>query len=154
MKNKTKELLAAADGTAVPLSDVPDEVFAAKMLGDGFAVEPENGVFYSPADGVVESVTDTLHAYTIRTDDGLDLLVHIGVDTVELKGRGFESAVRTGDRVRAGDVIAKVDLGYVRSQGYPVITPVVVSNFEEMKSCDIRCGEVIGGKSAVVEYRM
>ena len=152
--DKIKELLAAADGNAVPLERVPDEVFASKMLGGGFAVEPENGVFYSPADGVVESVTDTLHAYAIRTDDGLDLLVHIGVDTVDLKGKGFESMVRSGDRVRAGDVIAKADLTYIRSCGYPVVTPVVVSNFEDMKSCDVHLGPCLGGKSAVVEYKI
>lgn len=148
-----KKLLAVADGMALPLDDVPDPAFAGKMLGDGFAVEPSSGVFYSPVDGKVESVTDTLHAYSIRSDDGLDILVHIGIDTVGLKGKGFSSLVAPGDRVKAGEPIARADLDLIRAGGLPTITPVLVSNPEELKSFELSLGEVKGGASAVLKYK-
>lgn len=148
-----KKLLAVADGMALPLDDVPDPAFSGRMLGDGFAVEPSAGVFYSPVDGKVESVTDTRHAYSIRSDDGLDILVHIGIDTVELKGKGFSSLVSTGDRVKAGEPIARVDLDLIRAGGMPTITPVLVSNADELKAFELSLGEVKGGASAVLKYR-
>lgn len=148
-----KKLLAVADGMALPLEDVPDPAFSGKMLGDGFAVEPSVGVFYSPVDGRVESVTDTRHAYSIRSDDGLDILVHIGIDTVELKGKGFSSLVAAGDRVKAGEPIARADLDLIRAGGLPTITPVLVSNTEELGAFELSLGEVKGGASAVLRYR-
>ena len=151
-REKTKGLLAVADGRVVPLGDVPDEVFAGGMLGDGFAVDPVGGTVYSPASGVVENVSETRHAYTIQTDDGLDVLVHVGVDTVNLRGEGFVSLVRAGDSVQAGDVIAMVDLSRIRAEGLSPVIPVVVSNREEMVNEQLLPGEVKGGKSIAFTY--
>lgn len=145
-------LLSVADGRAVPLSDVPDEAFASGMLGSGFAVEPSGGTIYSPVDGVVEGVADTRHAYTIRSRDGLDVLVHIGVDTVKLGGAGFLPLVSAGDSVNAGDAIARADLGVIRAAGCRAVTPVLVANSEEIDKIKLKFGSVTGGKSAVLTY--
>lgn len=149
----SKKLLAVADGNAVPLGRVPDEAFATGMLGSGYALEPVSGTIYSPISGQISSVTDTRHAYGIRSDDGLEVLVHIGVDTVSLGGEGFISLVEAGDSVRAGDVIAKADLALIRSRGLSPITPVLVSNADELRSFEVRLGSVRGGRSAVITYK-
>lgn len=153
MLSANKKLLAVADGTALPLSSVPDEAFASGMLGDGFAVEPAAGNIYSPVNGRIDSVTDTRHAYTIHSDDGLDILVHVGIDTVKLGGEGFISLVEQGDTVRAGDIIARADLDRIKSSGLSAITPVLVANHDILKSYDFKLGQVRGGKSAVMTYK-
>ena len=155
MFSKSKNrLLAAASGRSIALDDVPDEVFSSKMLGEGFAIEPETGVFFSPADGVIESVSETLHAYTVHTNDGLDVLVHIGIDTVELKGEGFSSCVEKGEKVRAGDVIARADIAFIRSRGFSAITPVIVSNPEKLGAFKLDLGKAVGGETAVMNYKL
>ena len=143
-----------ANGRAIELSSVPDEVFSSGMLGNGFAVEPFDGTIYSPASGRIESVAETRHAYTILTDDGLDLLVHIGIDSVTLGGEGFLSMVATGDRVRAGDVIARADLNVLHGRNIPSVTVVIVGNPELIQIKKIRTGKVIGGEDAVMDYRL
>lgn len=153
MFSNNQKLLAIADGRAVPLGNVPDEVFASGMLGNGFAVEPISGTIYSPVSGRIDSVTETKHAYTIKSDDGLDILVHIGVDTVKLGGQGFISLVERGDNVRAGDVIAKADIAYIKANGLSPITPVLIANHDELKSYDFKLGAVRGGRSAVMTYK-
>lgn len=150
---RKKAVLAVADGMALPLDDVPDAAFAGRMLGEGFAVEPSSGSFYSPVSGVVESIADTRHAYSIGSDDGLDILVHIGIDTVKLGGRGFESLVKVGDRVRQGDPLARADLELIRAEGLPTITPVLITDPDAICSLDLSLGEVKGGESAVLRYK-
>lgn len=151
---KQKKICAVADGEAVAIDEVPDEVFASRMLGDGFAVEPERGEIVSPVDGEITSITETKHAYTITSNDGLEILVHIGIDTVALGGRGFESFVREGARVSVGDVIARVDLSFVKDSGYHTVIPVVITNAEESGICDLsfNFGKVKRGESAVALY--
>ena len=150
---KEKCLLAAATGNLVPLNKVPDEAFAGKLLGDGYAIEPTEGMIYSPCDGTVSEVTDTLHAYSITSDDGLDVLVHIGIDTVKLKGEGFTPLVKKGEVVRAGQPVAKVDLPLVRQNGLSTITPVVIANIEDIKTFTIQEGSVTGGESPALIYK-
>ena len=149
-----RRLLSPVTGSAVPLSAVPDEAFSQGLLGEGFAVEPRDGVVYAPIGGRIESVTDTLHAYSIHTDDGLDVLVHIGVDTVSLGGQGFSALVSPGDRVRAGDVIARADLNAIRAAGLAVITPVIVANPDELRGFALTLGEVQGGRTTVMTYKI
>jgi len=153
MLSTNKKLLAVSDGTALPLSSVPDEAFSSGMLGDGFAIDPVAGNIYSPASGHIDSVTDTRHAYTIHSDDGLDILVHVGIDTVKLGGEGFISLVEPGDAVRAGDIIARVDLEHIKNRGLSAITPVLVANHDTLKHYDFKLGQVRGGKSAVMTYK-
>ena len=152
---KNQVLLAVADGSVLPLAEVADEAFASGMLGQGIAIEPREGTVYSPIDGTVDSVTDTGHAYSICTEDGLDVLVHVGIDTVEMKGDGFLPMVKIGDRVKAGDVLLRADLDKIRAAGHPVTIPVLITNPERLRSFSCKGGaDVIGGKSTVIEYRV
>ncbi len=130
MKNKI-EINAPAAGKVIPLDKVPDEVFSQKILGDGMAVIPENGNVLSPVNGEVVSVSDSLHAYTLLSDDGLNILVHIGLDTVSLKGEGFKSYVNPGDKVKAGQLIAEFDLEVLEKNNLSSIIPVVLCDSPE-----------------------
>lgn len=152
---KEAYLLAVTDGDIIPLEQVKDEAFASGILGEGFAIEPTAGTVYSPVAGTVESIADTKHAYTLLTDDGLDLLIHVGIDTVELKGNGFLPMVSQGDHVQAGDVLLRADLELIRSRGYPTTIPVVITTPEKLKSLHILSSpRVMGGKSKAAEYQI
>lgn len=149
-----RKLLSPMTGTAVALSAVPDEAFAQGMLGDGLAIEPVDGTVRAPADGKLESIADTRHAYTLHTDDGLDVLIHIGIDTVSLGGTPFTALVTPGDRVRAGDVIACADLAAIRAAGLPTVTPVLIANPDALRDLTLNCGIAEGGKTAVMTYKL
>lgn len=151
---KQKMMTAVANGKAIPLSEVPDEAFSSGILGVGFAIEPADGTIYSPVSGKIDSITDSRHAYTILSDDGLDVLVHIGIDTVELGGNGFLSMVSIGDTVKEGDVIARADLDVIRKAEKPTVIPVLVTNPDALGSRDFTYGKVLGGKSEVMRYRL
>ena len=152
---KETHLLAVADGKLIPLEQVADEAFSSGVLGQGFAIEPTAGRIYSPAHGTVESISDAKHAYTLRTDDGLDLLIHVGIDTVELHGDGFSPAVKEGDRVRTGELLLQVDIPLIRSRGYATTIPVVVTNPEALKHLRLLpVKDVLGGKSNAAEYQI
>lgn len=115
-----------APGEIVPLTEVPDDVFRQRILGEGFAVIPESGEFCAPIDGRIVTIFPTKHAFGIRANDGTEILVHIGIDTVNLKGEGFEALKQSGDRVRAGDLILRADLERIAAAGFSVVTPVVI----------------------------
>ena len=115
-------------GSVVLLSDVKDPTFSSGALGAGTAVEPTEGKLYAPADGKITVAFPTGHAYGLRTEDGLDLLMHIGMDTVELDGKHFEPKVAKGDTVKRGDVIAEFDIPAIKAAGYPLATPMVITN--------------------------
>lgn len=153
-KKTQKCLYAVCNGKSTGVSEIPDEAFSGGMLGLGFAIEPSDRQFYSPVDGRVESVAETGHAYTVQTDDGLDVLVHIGVDTVQLHGEGFEPLVKAGDRVKAGTPLACADIDLIRSRGLPTVSAVLVTNPEKIVDIDYRFGSVLGGKDAVMYFRM
>lgn len=121
-------LTSPLSGRVVALKDVPDETFATGVLGDGIAVEPSEGALYAPADGVIESYFDTLHAICITTTAGAELLIHVGKDTVALKGKGFTPHVKEGDHVKRGDLLFTFDMKVIEKAGYPLITPILVSN--------------------------
>lgn len=121
-------VLAPMEGELIPLGQVADPVFASGAMGTGVAVEPTSGTVYAPVSGTVIVTMDSGHAYGIRTDDGVEVLVHVGLDTVNLKGQGFTANVVTGDRVTAGDVLAVVDLASVKAAGYATTTVLVITN--------------------------
>ena len=150
---KGPALLAVADGEVIPLEKVPDEAFASGVLGVGFAILPTSGIIHSPANGRVESITDTGHAYTLQTEDGLDVLIHVGIDTVELKGKGFLTLVHAGQAVKAGDVLARVELDVIREKGLNTHIPVLVTNPERLQKHELTCGSARGGKTRVMTYR-
>ncbi|MBO5779451.1 MAG: PTS glucose transporter subunit IIA [Clostridia bacterium] len=147
-------LFSPVSGRILPLSDLPDPAFAEGMLGDGVALDPADGRFYSPCSGKVVGVADTLHAYNILADDGPELLLHIGIDTVELKGRGFTPHVKEGDPVEVGDLLAEVDLALLREGGYSTLTPLIITNPEAVDKLDKLQGQVEGGKDAVIQYQV
>lgn len=153
-QKKKKTLVAVADGVAIPLSEVPDEAFASGMLGVGFAVKPSEGTVCAPIDGIVESISDTRHAYTLLSADGLDVLVHVGIDTVEMKGEGFLPMVRVGDRVKAGDVLMRADLDLIQTHGFKTVIPVLVTNPEKLTVTDTVYGKTLGGQTDVLHYRL
>lgn len=124
-------------GRVLPLTEVPDTIFASKMLGDGVAIEPEEGLITSPVSGEIVVLFDTLHAIALKTKSGVELLIHIGIDTVELGGRGFTPFVEQGDFVKTGDKLLEIDLQFIKNNGKPVITPLVVTNLSEFPSIDI-----------------
>ena len=126
------ELGAHLVGTVVPLVDVKDPTFSSGALGAGTAVEPTEGKLYAPADGKITVAFPTGHAYGLRTEDGLDLLMHIGMDTVELDGKHFTPKVAKGDTVKRGDVIAEFDIPAIKATGYPLATPLVITNSKKL----------------------
>ncbi len=131
------EIKAPLKGRVIPLSEVEDEAFSSGVLGSGAAIEPAEGKLYAPADGVVDNLFDTKHAVGITTDDGAELLIHIGMDTVKLKGEYFTAHVNNGDRIRKGDLLISFDIEAIRKAGYKTVTPVVVCNSEEYKEVEL-----------------
>lgn len=127
LKNKKTAIYAPVAGEIVDLSSVPDEVFSAKMAGEGIAIKPSEDIFRSPIDGVIAKVFPTNHAFVV-SKNGLEVIVHIGVDTVTLNGEGFSRLANEGTSVKAGDPIIQVDLPLVSSKAKSMVTPVVVNS--------------------------
>lgn len=126
-KKKTKVLYAIADGTNVAIKDVPDEVFSSKMMGDGIAILPKDGNIYAPCDGEVSMLMEhSLHAVGILTKDGMELLIHIGLDSVELMGEGFQAYIQKGDHVKKGDLLISYNKELLQAKGINDITMMVI----------------------------
>ena len=138
-------LNAPVSGRIVPLSEVSDPTFSEHILGSGFAILPESGTFTAPADAVIEAVPRTCHAISMTTDSGAELLIHVGLDTVELDGKYFNIPVAAGDRVKAGDVLIEADLDGIRKAGYDIVTPVVVTNTDAYTSVTAAANTVEAG---------
>lgn len=141
------KVLAPISGKAVPLSEVPDEVFAEGMAGEGGAIVPvSSGEALAPVAGSLVRLFEGGHAFGIETDEGVELIVHLGLDTIEMRGRGFEKVAREGDRVEAGQPIVRFDLEEIRAAGYDPVTPVVVTNPEDHPVSNLASGEVRAGE--------
>ncbi|SDX39604.1 PTS system D-glucose-specific IIA component, Glc family /PTS system D-glucose-specific IIB component, Glc family /PTS system D-glucose-specific IIC component, Glc family [Marininema mesophilum] len=138
------EIAAPMNGKILSISDVPDEVFAGKMMGDGFAIEPTDGTVVSPVDGKIVNVFPTKHAIGIQADNGMEILLHVGIDTVQLDGEGFELFVKQDDHVTKGQKLLTVDLDIIKNKAKSIITPVVVTNMTEGEKLEIlREGDTI-----------
>ena len=124
-------LASPVKGTVVSLKQVNDPTFSEEMLGKGVAVIPTEGKIYAPADGEISLLFDTLHAVSMTTTDGVEILIHVGLDTVKLKGDGFVAHVATGDTVKKGDLLLSVDLEALKADGYDTVTPMVVCNTDD-----------------------
>ena len=132
-KDDAIEIKAYFEGTVLPLEKVNDPMFSDKLMGDGVAIEPDAGNLYAPVDGKVASIFDTKHAIGFVLDNGAEVLMHIGMDTVELNGEGFDLDVSVGDEVHAGELMGSIDLDFVKSKGKETVTPIVLTAMDEYK---------------------
>lgn len=152
MTTTTRSIVVTApfSGTLVPLSEVPDETFASGVLGEGIAIEPSDGLFCSPVDGTVETIAETKHAIGFAADNGLEILVHVGLETVSLNGEGFEILVKEGDQIKAGQPVAKADLALIRERDLKTITSIVLTGGAD--DMELHCAEGIAaaGKTPVL----
>lgn len=149
-KPQSISITSPLSGIAVPLGKVPDEAFSNKMMGDGFAIEPTEGLLAAPFDGTVVHIIDTRHALILEHASGLQLLLHIGINTVGMKGEGFIAKVKTGDPVKLGQVLIAFDPELIRKAGYPLITPVVIANMELAAEVECHLGAVKRGVEQVL----
>lgn len=137
-KEKGNVLYAPCKGKVVPLTEVPDPTFSEKLLGDGFAVIPTEGKVYAPEDAEVTMIFDTLHAITLTSSQGAEILIHIGLDTVTLKGAPFTAHVAAGDKVKKGDLLMDVDLDKIKEAGLNTITPVLICNTDDYEKISLQ----------------
>lgn len=148
-KNVKLSVLAPMNGQAVPLDQVSDEVFSQKVLGDGLAVIPSEGKIFSPVNGEISSIAETKHAYGFTADNGLEVLVHFGLETVALQGQGFTPHVQVGDRVKAGDLVAEVDMEFLKSKQINTITPVLICDGMDDMQIETAAGMVKTGDTVI-----
>ncbi|MEA3319636.1 MAG: glucose-specific PTS transporter subunit IIBC [Bacillota bacterium] len=147
------EVVMPMTGKLLPISEVPDKIFSQKMMGDGFAIEPTEGKVVSPVAGKIVNLFPTKHAIGIETADGREVLVHVGIDTVNLKGKGFESLVEQGDTVEQGQALLNVDLRIVSEEATSIITPIIFTNLAAGEAVEIKNGNVRVGEKGRVEIR-
>jgi len=142
---KKKEIVISAPvaGQCVSLQEVPDETFSQELLGKGIAIQPTDGKVCAPADGEVSAAFPTGHAIGINTGDGVELLIHLGVDTVKLEGKHFELKVEVGQKVKKGDLLVIADIEGIRADGYDTITPVIVTNTTDYSSVEGTPGKAV-----------
>ncbi|WP_030748609.1 glucose PTS transporter subunit IIA [Streptomyces griseus] len=146
-------LAAPVAGRVVDLDEVGDPVFASRALGEGVGIEPADGHVVAPVDGELAVVAETGHAFGIRTADGVEVLIHVGIDTVQMNGEGFDVRVRAGERVRAGDPLVEVDLDAVRAAEHPAVTLMTVTNTAELASVEPHTGRSVAAGAPVVTVR-
>ncbi len=145
------EIIAPLSGEIVNIEDVPDVVFAEKIVGDGIAIKPSGDKMVAPVNGTIGKIFETNHAFSIESDDGVELFVHFGIDTVELKGEGFTRVAEEGQTVKAGDTIITFDLATLEEKAKSTLTPVVISNMDEIKELNKLAGSVVVGETPVLK---
>ena len=136
-QTENNTVYAPVKGNVISRDAIPDETFASGMLGDGVGIEPEVGVVVAPCDGEIASLTDTRHAIGMVGAGGLELLIHVGVDTVNMKGDGFELFVKMGDQVKAGQKLLTFDIEKIKAAGYSATTAVLVANTYNYSACKV-----------------
>lgn len=149
-KEKGQNLVAAVNGKLEPITDVPDDVFSQKMMGDGYAINPSSKEVYAPVSGIVSTVFPTKHAIGITTDKGLEVLIHMGLDTVDLKGVPFQSQVKQGQRVNENTLLSEMDVDAIRNSGRDATVVIVYTNMDLLKevpnisTTEIQHGDEVG----------
>lgn len=150
---KQNKIIAPISGTTIDLSEVPDEVFAQKMAGNGIAIDTTGNSVVAPANGNLTMIFQTLHAFGMSLDNGIELLVHIGIDTVQLKGEGFKKLIEEGTYVKAGTPIIQIDREFILDKGFSLVTPVLITNPEKTRNIDnIINKSVEAGEDEVIRY--
>ena len=135
--NQSKTVLTPLQGKVLAQADIPDETFAQGILGPGCGIEPTGDTVYAPFDGTVTQVPESLHAVGLMSDDNIELLIHVGMDTVAMKGNGFTSLVKEGTKVKAGTPLLKVDLDAIRAAGHPTATAIIVTNGDDLPEMSV-----------------
>lgn len=152
-RNSSLSFVAPVTGKTIDLSDIPDPVFAQKMAGDGLGIDSTGDVIVAPCDGDLTLVFKTKHAFAMTLENDIEILVHIGIETVSLNGEGFEQLVEQGTTVKAGTPIIKIDREFIKSKGLSLVTPVLITNPDITKSIDAKIGiDVVAGETTVLEY--
>ena len=147
---KTDDFYAPMAGKAVPITEVPDPTFAEGMLGNGIAIEPAEGKVYAPCDATVDMMFTTGHAVSLVADNGAEILIHAGLETVSLEGKPFTVHAANGDKVKKGQLLMEVDLDAVKAAGLPTITPMVVCNTDEYPTFDTFVGKDVTNEDVVI----
>ncbi|OCG78687.1 PTS glucose transporter subunit IIA [Gilliamella sp. Nev6-6] len=147
------EIIAPLSGEIVKIEDVPDVVFAEKIVGDGIAIKPSGNKIVAPLNGKIGKIFETNHAFAIESDEGIELFVHFGIDTVELKGEGFTRVAEEGQQVKIGDTIIEIDLPLLESKAKSVLTPVVISNMETVAELTKLSGSVEAGQTPIMRVK-
>ncbi|WP_298443403.1 PTS glucose transporter subunit IIA [uncultured Ferrimonas sp.] len=148
------EIVAPVSGQLVPIEKVPDVVFSEKIVGDGLAIDPSGHQVVAPIDGTIGRIFDANHAFAMESPLGLEIFVHFGIDTVELRGTGFKRLAEEGQQVRAGDPILEFDLEYLQEHAKSVLTPVVIANMEDVKLMTKHEGDVEAGITPMLLIEM
>ena len=153
-KKKELDLYAPITGELIDITEVKDQVFSQKILGDGVAIEPKEGVLYAPFDCEVVQLFHTLHAIGLKAKD-VEILVHIGMDTVELNGEGFKGFVNEGDHVKKGQKLIEFDIDYIKSKGKEATTPIVITNMDLVKSLDkSKAKDIVANQDIAVKINL
>jgi PTS system glucose-specific IIA component len=152
LKKKVREIKSPSDGEIIAIESVNDEVFSQKMVGDGVAIIPTSSKFTAPIDGIVSKIFPTNHAYSIKSKNDLEVMVHIGLDTVTLEGKGFTRIAQEGDEVKSGDVIIEVDLDYIKEYAKDIVTPIIISDESKVKRLDKKLA-IVKNQDLIIEVK-
>lgn len=153
--NKEVKIVAPVSGKTIDLSKVPDAVFSERLAGDGIAIEPTGDVIVAPCDGELTLVFKTLHAFGLTLENGIELLVHIGIDTVSLNGEGFKQLAEAGTKVKAGTPIIEINRAVILDKGYSLITPVLITNMDLVKDLKTNLDkDVSAGKDEIISFSL
>lgn len=144
-------IYAPIEGQAVAITEVPDPTFAEGMLGNGIAIQPTDGKVVSPVNGTVDMMFDTGHAVSLVSDTGVEILIHVGLETVSLEGKPFKIAVKSGDKVKKGQLLMEADLEAIKAAGLPTITPVLVCNTDDYPTFKTTIGKAVTNADVVIE---
>lgn len=142
-------IYAPVSGKVVPIEHVPDAVFSEKIVGDGLAIEPTDQYVVAPIDGYIGKIFETNHAFSIESSQGVEIFVHLGIGTVELRGNGLKRLVKEGQEVKVGDPILAFDLDYLKEHTDSLLTPVLVANMEDVERLDKKNGQMQAGKDVL-----
>lgn len=144
------EIVAPISGEIVKIEDVPDAVFAEKVIGDGIAIKPTGNKIVAPVNGTIGAILETNHAFSIESDSGVELFIHFGIDTVALKGEGFRRIAAEGQAVNVGDVILEFDLALLKEKAKSTLTPVIIANMNTVKELNKLSGSVTLGETPIL----
>lgn len=143
---------APIDGKVIPLEQIPDETFATAILGPGCGIEPTGDTVYAPFDGTITQVASTLHAVGMTSDDGIEVLIHVGMDTVEMQGKGFTALVKEEQKVKAGTPMLKVDLNAIRTANHPTTTAIIVTNGDDLNGMKVVADGPVEAGAAMIKF--